>query len=231
MTGEPRSTISAIVCAYNEAAYLPACLHALLAQTRQPDEILVIDNASSDGTGDLARGVAGVRVIHEPVQGLVVARETARVAARGDILAYVDADCRPPIGWLESIERRFDERPAVIVLVAPATHRFVHHGLRIGAILYGGNFAVRRDALARINGFDRSIEFHGEDTNLGRRLTPVVIAITDHILMKRDLFKRAGRLMSLGRKHFSGERRRGADAVPEMDHGLPDDRWRPVTGE
>ena len=196
MTGEPRSTISAIVCAYNEAAYLPACLHALLAQTRQPDEILVIDNASSDGTGDLARGVAGVRVIHEPVQGLVVARETARLAARGDILAYVDADCRPPIGWLGSIERRFGERPAVIavtgpyrfydwdwlgralirgydVLVAPATHRFVHHGLGIGAILYGGNFAVRREALARINGFDRSIEFHGEDTNLGRRLTPV----------------------------------------------------------
>jgi GT2 family glycosyltransferase len=45
--------------------------------------------------------------------------------------------------------------------------------LGIGAILYGGNFAVRRDALDRIGGFDQSIEFHGEDTNLGRRLTPV----------------------------------------------------------
>jgi hypothetical protein len=42
-----------------------------------------------------------------------------------------------------------------------------------GAILYGGNFAVRREALDRIGGFDRRIEFHGEDTNLGRRLTPV----------------------------------------------------------
>ncbi len=44
--------------------------------------------------------------------------------------------------------------------------------LGMGAFLYGGNFAVRRTALERINGFDRSIEFHGEDTNLGRRLTP-----------------------------------------------------------
>lgn len=196
MAGQPRMTISAIVCAYNEAAYLPACLHALLAQTRPPDEIIVIDNASVDGTGALARAIPGVRVVHEPARGLVVARETARMAARGDVLAYVDADCRPPITWLEKVERRFTRRPALVavtgpyrfydwdllgralirgydILVAPPTHWTVHHAFGIGAILYGGNFAVTRDALARINGFDRSIEFHGEDTNLGRRLTPI----------------------------------------------------------
>ena len=42
--------------------------------------------------------------------------------------------------------------------------------LRIGTIFYGGNFAVRATALERIGGFDTSIEFHGEDTNVGRRL-------------------------------------------------------------
>ncbi|MEQ1727118.1 MAG: glycosyltransferase family A protein [Vicinamibacterales bacterium] len=191
-----RPTISVIVCAYNEAAYLGACLHAILAQTRPPDEVIVVDNASSDGTGAIARAIAGVRVLHEPDKGLVVARETARLAARGEILAYVDADCRPPLSWLERVERRFVRRPALIavtgpyrfydwdrigrlliraydVLVAPPTHWVVHDRLGIGAILYGGNFAVSRHALARINGFDRSIEFHGEDTNLGRRLTPL----------------------------------------------------------
>ena len=59
------------------------------------------------------------------------------------------------------------------IAVAPPTHLLVHHALHVGAIFYGGNFAVRRDALARIGGFDRTIEFHGEDTNLGRRLTPL----------------------------------------------------------
>jgi GT2 family glycosyltransferase len=49
----------------------------------------------------------------------------------------------------------------------------VHHLMGVGAILYGGNFAVRREALAEIGGFDRTVEFHGEDTNLGRRLTPI----------------------------------------------------------
>jgi GT2 family glycosyltransferase len=43
--------------------------------------------------------------------------------------------------------------------------------LGIGTIFYGGNFAVRRKALDAIGGFDTTIEFHGEDTNLGRRLS------------------------------------------------------------
>jgi glycosyltransferase involved in cell wall biosynthesis len=189
-------TITAIVCAYNEARHLPACLFSLLAQTRPADEILVVNNASTDETGSVARSVPGVRVIDEPTKSLVVARETARQQAKGDILAYMDADCRAPIFWLERLEQRFlqsHSRVAItgpyrfydwdwsgrffaraydIVMAAP-THFVVHHLLKLGAILYGGNFAVRRGALARIGGFDRSIEFHGEDTNLGRRLTPV----------------------------------------------------------
>jgi glycosyltransferase involved in cell wall biosynthesis len=189
-------TITAIVCAYNEARHLPACLHSLLAQTRPPDEILVINNASTDGTGDVARAIPGVRVVDEPVKGLVVARETARSLARGEVLAYVDADCRAPLRWLEQVEQRLLSPPYPVgvtgpyrfydwdlsgrvlirlydILVAPATHVIVHYALGVGAILYGGNFAVRADALARIGGFDRTIEFHGEDTNLGRRLTAV----------------------------------------------------------
>ena len=58
-------------------------------------------------------------------------------------------------------------------LVAPPTHVLVHYAFGAGAILYGGNFAVRADALERIGGFDFTIEFHGEDTNLARRLTPL----------------------------------------------------------
>ena len=89
-------TVSAIVCAYNEARLLPACLYSLLAQTRPPDEILVVDNASTDGTAAAARAVPHVRVIEEPRKGLVIARETARREAAGDLLAYIDADCRAP---------------------------------------------------------------------------------------------------------------------------------------
>jgi glycosyltransferase involved in cell wall biosynthesis len=189
-------TISVIVCAHNEAQYLAPCLHSLLAQSRPPDEILVVNNASTDATRAVAEQIPQVRVVDEPRKGLVVARETGRLCAIGEVLVYVDADCRAPLTWLERIERRFARDPHLIavsgpyrfydwdwwgrlliraydVTLAPATQLLVKHILRIGTIFYGGNFAVRAEALRRIGGFDTSIEFHGEDTNVGRRLFAV----------------------------------------------------------
>src|SRR5215470_5579557 len=100
-------TITAIVCAYNESRLLPGCLYSLRAQTRPPDDILVINNASTDETSAVAREVPGVRVVDEPRKGLVVARETARRATDTGIVAFVDADCRAPITWLERVEAQF----------------------------------------------------------------------------------------------------------------------------
>lgn len=188
--------ISVIVCAHNEEAYIVPALVSLLGQTRQPDEILVVNNASTDRTKALASALPGVRVVDEPIKGLVVARERGRREARGDVLVYVDADCRAPRRWLERIEHHFTAKPDLVALsgnyrfydwdwwgrllvraydftVAPLTHLLVKYVLRIGVVFYGGNFAVRREALTQIGGFDTSIEFHGEDTNLGRRLFEV----------------------------------------------------------
>ncbi|MCM3878599.1 MAG: glycosyltransferase family 2 protein [Vicinamibacterales bacterium] len=188
-------TFSVIVCAYNEERFLGACLASLLNQSRPPEQIIVVNNASTDRTGDIARA-AGVVVIDEPRKGLVIARETARCAALGDVLAYVDADCRAPRDWLERMASAFDgDNPPVAVTgpyrfydwdvtgrvlirmydwsLAPATHFLAQYVLGVGAILYGGNFAVRAEGLRAIGGFDTSIEFHGEDTNLARRLAKV----------------------------------------------------------
>jgi len=188
--------LSVIVCAYNEEQYVAACLHSLLAQSRPPDELILVNNASTDRTGAVARAIPGVMVIDELQKGLVKAREAGRLAATGDVLAYLDADCRAPLQWLERVERRFANAPRIVavtgpyrfydwdlwgrlllrghdLVLAPATQVLVQYVLRIGAILYGGNFAVRREALAQIGGFDTSIEFHGEDTNLARRLSAV----------------------------------------------------------
>ena len=188
--------ISVIVCAHNEARYLPACLHSVLAQSRVPDQLLVINNASSDETSRVASTIPHVEVVDEPRKGLVVARETGRRHASGDVLIYLDADCRAPLTWVERIEQRFLSDATLVALsgpyryydwdwsgrlliraydftLAPATQLLVKYLLRIGTIFYGGNFAVRREALDYIGGFDTSIEFHGEDTNVGRRLFAV----------------------------------------------------------
>lgn len=188
--------ISVIVCAHNEERFIAPCLHSLLSQSRAADEILVINNASSDRTGAIARTIPGVRVIDEPRKGLVIARERGRQEAFGQLLVYVDADCRAPLLWLERIADRFEHDAELIALsgnyrfydwdvagrallraydftLGPATHVLVKYLLRIGVVFYGGNFAVRSHALDRIGGFDTSIEFHGEDTNVGRRLSRI----------------------------------------------------------
>jgi glycosyltransferase involved in cell wall biosynthesis len=188
--------VSVIVCAHNEARYLSACLQSLLGQSRVPDEIVVVNNASTDDTGAVARQLPRVRVVDEPRKGLVIARDTGRRHTTGDVLVYLDADCRAPLTWLQRIERRFVRDVELLALsgpyryydwnwrgralirlydftVAPATQLLVKHLLGIGTIFYGGNFAVRREALDFIGGFDTSIDFHGEDTNLGRRLHAV----------------------------------------------------------
>lgn len=187
-----RLRITVIVCAWNEQDTLGDCLRSVLAQSRRPDEIIVVDNASTDQTSAVARAISGVRVVVEPRKGLTLARDAGHRAATGDVLACLDADCRAPDDWLQHIERQFGDPRVVAVtgpfrfydwtwtgclalwaydaVVAPAVHHLVRDVLGWGAMLYGGNFAVRREALEQIGGFDTTIEFHGEDANLGRRL-------------------------------------------------------------
>ena len=99
-------TFSVIVCAFNEEQLLPGCLHSLLQQSFPPHEIIVINNASTDRTAAVA-SIPGIRVVDEPRKGLVVARETGRRVSTGDVLVYVDADCRAPRDWLERIAQEF----------------------------------------------------------------------------------------------------------------------------
>jgi glycosyltransferase involved in cell wall biosynthesis len=114
-----RLAISVIVCAHNEAEYLGACLHSLLAQTRLPDEVLVVNNASTDETRTVALQVPPVRVVDESRKGLVIARETGRREAVGNLLVYLDADCRAPLTWLERVEHRFVRDPELVAISGP----------------------------------------------------------------------------------------------------------------
>jgi glycosyltransferase involved in cell wall biosynthesis len=211
-------TFSVIVCAHNEELLLPGCLQSLLQQSFPPHEIVVIDNASTDRTATAA-SIPGIRVVHEPRKGLVVAREAGRRQTTGDILVYIDADCRAPADWLERVAQEFSvPHPPVAVTgpyrfydwdvlgrvlvriydssLAPLTHMLAQDVFGLGAVLYGGNFAVTRRALEATGGFDMSIEFHGEDTNLARR-----VAKTGRVRLSRSCYvlTSARRYKSMGR--------------------------------
>ena len=99
-----RPTISLIIPAYNEEAYLPACLDAIMQNVAgKAIEIIVVDNNSTDGTRQVIERYPAVTYVFEPKKGITRARQRGFMSSSGDILAYVDADTRPPPGWIEHI--------------------------------------------------------------------------------------------------------------------------------
>ncbi|MCB0025264.1 MAG: glycosyltransferase family 2 protein [Caldilinea sp.] len=95
MADFPRSQqVSAIVVVRNGERFLRDALQSIAAQTRPPDEILVIDGQSSDSTAQIAQSFPGVRYLLQPDLGIANARNLAIAHAMGDFLAFLDADDR-----------------------------------------------------------------------------------------------------------------------------------------
>lgn len=100
--------ISVVIPAYNEENYLAACLQSLKDQTVTPDEIIVVDNNSSDRTPDIAKEF-GVTLIKEKKQGIIFARNTGYDKASGDIIVRTDADTKAPTTWIARIKDQFSK--------------------------------------------------------------------------------------------------------------------------
>jgi len=185
-TDARRPKISLIIPAYNEEAYLPACLDAVMANVAgKAMEIIVVDNNSTDGTRAVVERYPGVTCVFEPNKGITRARQRGFIESKGDILCYVDADTRPLPGWIDQIWEQFGRDNNLACLSGPYSF-YDLSGLRnavssgwfiaarplynlTGYMMVGGNFAIRRDVLERMGGFDETIEFYGEDVDIGKR--------------------------------------------------------------
>lgn len=190
--------ISFVVPAYNEERHLATTLAAIVEEIKRAGcvaEVIVVNNASTDNTGNVAAAFPEVIVIHEPVKGLVQARRAGFQRATGKLVANVDADTIVTQGWLNRVLGEFRRHPDLVALSGPYIYydvpkrtraavrafyvvgygfymlnRFV---LRVGSMLQGGNFVVRREALEAIGGYNPLFTFYGEDTDLARRLNAV----------------------------------------------------------
>ena len=188
--------ISFVVPAYNEEAVIAQCLGSIqreLAHTPVEVEVVVVNNASTDRTKEIAESFAGVRVVDESIKGLVAARKAGFDVTSGELVANIDSDVMLTDGWLQRVLGEFERDTSLVALSGPfiyydlpATTRFLvklfygvgyvthvinHRIFQVGAMLQGGNFVIRRDAWERAGGFDTSIEFYGEDTDVAKRLS------------------------------------------------------------
>lgn len=173
-----RPFVSIVLCTCNRIRDLPEAVDDLLAQTYSSYEILIVDHNSTDGTAEYAQRLASqeprVSIHNEPLRGLSHARNRGIAAAKGEIVAWVDDDCRIPPRWLEAVvtayretgaggvggpaKAKLDGRPSWL------TRELLRLGLLPGAYdrgperrdvdwLIGCNLSFRRDVLTAVGQF------------------------------------------------------------------------------
>ncbi len=153
-------TLSIVIPVYNEQDHLKQCLDAISLQTVMPDEVLVVDNNSSDNTVEIAKTYSFVTVVYESKQGVLHARNTGFSAAKSDIIGRIDADTLLPPNWVTQVKELFADA-SIDAVTGPVFYydmplgeynRHLDHFFRNimnkrmdqFPFLYGSNCAVRK---------------------------------------------------------------------------------------
>jgi len=139
---------------------LRRCLRALALQTRLPDEIVVVDNGSTDSSAEVARA-AGARVVRCDEPGIPAASSCGYDAAEGDIILRLDADSLPSHTWVQTMSEALERAPDVAAFTGGA--RFIDGPRRLRrplAALYLGAYAlVTFSALGHLPLFGSNLAF------------------------------------------------------------------------
>jgi len=112
-----KCTVTVVIPALNEEKTLPRCLGSISRQTFEPIEVIVVDGGSTDRTTEVAE-MHGARVLHQHGKGVSAARNLGGQNARGDVVAFTDADTIAPEFWLERLMRHFAD-PNVVCAFGP----------------------------------------------------------------------------------------------------------------
>jgi heptose III glucuronosyltransferase len=118
--GVSHPTLSVVIPVYNGTPYLPQLIDSLLAQQRAPDEVIFVDDGSTDDSAALiarlGSGLAGLRVIGQKNQGQAVARNVGMRHATGRYLAFLDADDMVDAGMYATLVRLAEEEQLDIAM-------------------------------------------------------------------------------------------------------------------
>jgi glycosyltransferase involved in cell wall biosynthesis len=177
--------ISVIIPAYNEEKYLPVTLESLQKLDRKPDEVIVVDGASTDKTVEVAQKYGAIPITVEH-RGIGYARQKGLEKATGDIIAYTDADTVVPHDWLTKIEESLTKTGVSCVfgtfrvpdgwlpyrffvnVMQPINNQFLFWlGVPMAA---GQNIAFWKDKAVAAGGFPADYKI-AEDIEMARRLS------------------------------------------------------------
>ncbi len=174
LTGNSNQMVSVIIPVYNGEQTIRGCLDALCNQAYPTDqyEIIVVDDASQDETGEIVKQYSNVRLIRQKRNGPASARNLGARKARYKILLFTDADCIPQANWIREMIFPFDD-PSVVAVKGrytnrqkEVTSRFIQREYEEKYSRMSGqteidfvdtySAAYRRDIFFRFGGFDES---------------------------------------------------------------------------
>jgi glycosyltransferase involved in cell wall biosynthesis len=170
--------ISVVVPVYNADMYIEQCIQALLSQN-YPDhqyEIIMVDNNSKDKSGEIIKQHPQIQYYKEEKQGSYAARNTGILNAKGDIIAFTDADCAPSVDWLLNIE-------------AAMSHP------EINVVLGQNQFAADSEILSLLAGYETEkavYAFSSDDKT-------VYYAYANNMATRKQLFDTIGLFMEISR--------------------------------
>jgi len=182
--------ISVLIPCYNQAENIKNVVEALRQQTTQPDEIVVVDDASQDESAAILKSLPVKLICHVQNRGLSATRNTAIQAASGDILVLIDADAVPEKHLIEVLLDGYHQKPndklggvggqGIECKLETVYDRWraQHASQNFGAkprdrvpYLFGLCMSFTREALEKVGGFDPFFsETCGEDVDIGIRL-------------------------------------------------------------
>jgi len=184
---------SIVICTYNRLDHLRSSVASALQQSLASDtcEVIVVDNCSTDGTGDAIRLLSNdhlnLRYIYESRLGLAIARNTGWQSAKGTFVAFLDDDARAESNWLEvalSLINRSDDNLRCVggpiypfyTSLAPRwwldkyeirTRGDVERPLRKGEFFPGSNMIWLRKTLEMYGGFEANAGMKGNQLGMG----------------------------------------------------------------
>ena len=178
--------ISVIIPARNEEQFLAECLESLcrLDFPRESFEVILVDNGSTDRTLEIAaqfKSSLGLRILQKTGVPISALRNLGAAAARGDVFAFLDADCRVPPSWLRDATELLRAHGVGVIGAEPLLPENVTWVSRAwlgrrpvekrGEVTYVGtaNFIVSRENFLRVGGFDESLETN-EDCEFCHRI-------------------------------------------------------------
>jgi glycosyltransferase involved in cell wall biosynthesis len=183
-------SVAIIIPAYNEEETIVRCLESCIAQTSKADEIIVVNNNSTDATAKLVKKFQkdhpdhNVRLLNETVQGIAPTRNHGFDHAKSDILGRIDSDSTIMNDWVETVRRAFVDED-VAAITGPVQYYdmpMVDLGLKVDEkirntlyrmskdhrFLFGSNMAIRGNVwkkVGKLTSPDPDDELH-EDIDL-----------------------------------------------------------------